>query len=91
MRLTLHLSVALSLGLSACAGEPSTRAANPHSHCAAQGMSQGTDDFDKCVNTYVADLCTGRGHELGTTEFGKCASDLQQGAFLRQQLEMRGY
>lgn len=91
MRLVLHFSVALSLGLTACAGEPSTRAANPHSHCAAQGLSQGTDDFDKCVNTYVADLCTGRGHELGTPEFGKCASDLQQGAFLRQQLEMRGY
>ena len=77
--------------MAACAGDPAPEAQNPFSHCSAQGLEQGTDEFSRCVNDYVAEACAAAGHPAGSNAYGQCVEDLQKGAFVRQQLEMRGF
>ena len=76
--------------LAACSTS-SDRAANPHNYCTGKGYSQGTPEFDKCIQNYVTALCEAKGFETGSEEFGQCAENLRQSMFLRQQLELRGY
>lgn len=79
------------LAVAGCASEPSADAQNPFNFCIEKGLEQGTSDFDACVNTRIAQLCTEAGYAEASGAYGQCVEQLHKDAFVRQQLQMRGF
>jgi hypothetical protein len=90
MRICYPLGLALLVG-AGCASGPGTEAQNPFNYCAAQGFERASQEFAACVDDYIVQACAAAGHAPGSDGYGECARDLQQSAFVRQQLEQRGY
>ncbi len=79
------------LAMAGCASEPSADAQNPFSYCVGKGLKLGTSDFNGCVNDRIAQLCTDAGYAPASEAYGQCVKELNQSAFTREQLRMRGF
>ena len=86
----------LAVMLSACSTAPTDGSGkragqNPFEYCSAQGMNDGTDEYNNCVGEYIQKYCTAQGAEPGTEAYRKCASSLREATFLRDQMQIRGF
>jgi hypothetical protein len=85
--------VVVTLALYACAeeGPKEISAANPHHQCREQGIAFGTEAFDECIETLIAQRCTSAGHAAKSPGYSQCVESFRRTVFLTQQLEIRGY
>ncbi len=82
--------------LPACSTAPSDGSGkmsgqNPAEYCSAQGIADGTEEYNNCVSEYIHKYCTEHGAEPGTEAYRKCASSLREATFLRNQMQIRGF
>jgi hypothetical protein len=92
---TLMVAILVSV-LPACSTTPADGSGkmsgqNPFEYCSAQGIDDGTEEYNNCVNEYIHKYCTGQGAEPGTETYRKCASSLREATFLRDQMQIRGF
>jgi len=64
---------------------------NPFEYCSAQGIDDGTEEYNNCVSEYIHKYCTQKGAEPGTEAYRSCASSLREATFLRDQMQIRGF
>lgn len=84
------LLVLLILG-AGCADRTGATLANPHNYCVEQGLEPATPGFDDCMQSYIAEVCEQRGYGSDPAALARCADQLREGAFVRDQLEIRGF
>lgn len=85
--------VIVTLALYACAeeGPKEIAAANPHHQCRQQNITFGTEAFDECIETLIAERCMSAGHVPDSPGYSQCVENYRRTVFLAQQLEIRGY
>ncbi|MCI0667368.1 MAG: hypothetical protein L0Y43_04860 [Methylococcaceae bacterium] len=75
-----------------CSGirEPGTAGLNPFDYCRQQGLTEVTEDYNRCIADYIEEKCTAEGTEPGTEDYRQCEANLRNAAFVRDQLNIRG-
>ena len=76
-----------------CSGvsSPDSNGLNPFEHCRRLGYKEITEEYNQCISQYIEQQCTKEGQTPGSDGYRKCEKNLRNAAFVRDQMQIRGF
>lgn len=64
---------------------------NPFEYCSSIELAEDSAAYYECVSDKICDICLERNLKPSTDEYIRCEKDLRNAAFVRQQMQIRGF